>query len=115
MTIWCTDLALDSFQRDTAGMLVRISTRLKAKCCQFATLGADSVIYSRVYEQKCELWRNFSNIFRCENVLSVSECEWQCSRKTACLHFVRYGKFMEMSSLAEVAYFSLPCINLEVQ
>ena len=82
-------------------------SRPLAPCCRQTNL----------LSQKCELWRNFSNIFRCENVLSVSECEWQwqCSRKTACLYFVRYGKFMEMSSLAEVAYFSLPCINLEVQ
>ena len=29
---------------------------------------------------------------------SFSLSEWQCSRKTAFLHFVRYGEFMEMSS-----------------
>ena len=34
----------------------------------------------------------------CFPPLSLSLSEWQCSHKTAFLHFVRYGEFMEMSS-----------------
>ena len=69
--------------------------------------------------RKCELWRNFSNIFHSENVfplsLSLRSCEWQCSRKTAFLHFVRYGEFMEMSSGSGGSLLFTPMHQLQLQ
>ena len=64
--------------------------------------------------RKCELWRNFSNIFHSENVFSLSPSVPVSGRalvkRLSCILFVT-ANLWKCPPAAAAAYFSLPCIN----